>query len=194
MLRYSLWIALSSGVLSAQASAPVQQDAATAWSAGLPDQKHTIWKDTPVSPKRAGLYSMLLPGLGQISNKQYWKLPVVYGLLGTGIYFFQYNLSGYNEFRKVYADRLQNIYTDKYIHSIPDMATIKGRRDYHKRDLDLTVLLSVVGYGFQIIDAHVAAHLRGFDITPGLSCQFRPSVQYGLYGMIPCISIAFKPL
>jgi hypothetical protein len=136
---------------------------------------------------------MLFPGLGQISNKQYWKLPVVYGLLGTGIYFFQYNLSGYNEFRKVYADRLQNIYTDKYIRSIPDIATVKGRRDYHKRYLDLTVLLSMVGYGLQIIDAHVAAHLRGFDITPGLTCQFRPSVQPGLCGMIPGISIAFIP-
>lgn len=182
--RLSLWIIMCSGILFTSA----------AWSAGKWSGHHSVVrKDTLITPKRVALYSMLFPGLGQISNKQYWKLPVVYGCLGAGIYSFQYNLSGYNEFRKIYADRLQNIYTDKYIHSIPDIGGIKDWRDYHKRYLDLTVLLSVVGYGLQIIDAHVAAHLSRFDLTPDLSLRLQPSLQPGPYGIVTGASIVFKP-
>ncbi|RQO30895.1 hypothetical protein DBR32_09285 [Taibaiella sp. KBW10] len=149
------------------------------------------WKDSVIIPKRSAMYSMLFPGLGQLNNGQYWKLPIVYGLLGAGVYFFQDNLKGYNEFRRVYADRLNNIYTDKYVGRFDD-TRIKNERDYFKKYLDMTVLISVLGYGLQIMDANVSAHLKHFDISEDISFRVKPTFQPTPWGISPGVGIAFN--
>lgn len=149
------------------------------------------WKDSILIPKRSAMYSMLFPGLGQINNGQYWKLPIVYGLLGAGIYFFQDNLKNYNQYRLIYANRLNNIYTDKYVGVLND-ADIKGWRDYHKKYLDMTVLLSAVGYGLQIMDANVFAHLKHFDISEDIGFMIKPSFQPTPWGISTGVGLAFQ--
>lgn len=147
------------------------------------------WKDSVIIPKRSAMYSMLFPGLGQINNKQYWKLPVVYGLLGVGIYAFQYNLKGYNEFRKIYADRLNNKFGDRYQTIYPSLDEVRGMRDFHKKYLDMTVLLSVLGYGLQIMDANVFAHLKDFDISDNIAFRAKPYIQSSPLGIHPGLGI-----
>jgi len=159
----------------------------------LPETKrHGIfsWKDSVIIPKRSALYSMLFPGLGQLNNKQYWKLPVVYGLLGVGVYFFQDNLKNYNQFRLIYADRLNNVYTDKYV-GLYDDVRIKNERDYYKKYLDMTVLIGAVGYGLQIMDANVFAHLKNFDISDDIAFRIKPSFQPTPWGLSPGLGVAF---
>lgn len=68
-------------------------------------------KKTQPNPKRAGLYSAIFPGLGQLYNGQYWKVPVVYGLLGVAGYFIVSNQSKYQEYRKAYVGRLGGDYS-----------------------------------------------------------------------------------
>lgn len=161
-----------------------------------PEQRKGIfsWRDSVVIPKRSAFYSLMFPGLGQINNRDhlYIKLPIIYGLLGVGIYFYIDNSTKYNDARREYAYRL-----DKGTFLLPkyenfSLADIQGERDYYKRFLDMTVLLSVAGYGLQVIEANAAAHLKGFDVSDDISLQVRPTGMPTPYGFVPGVTFAFK--
>ena len=127
------------------------------------------------NPKKAGLYSALLPGLGQLYNRQYWKLPVVYVGIGVAGYFFVTNLTDYQSYRRAYIGRINNPYpTDKYVGQYSFDQLNQYQSDYSKY-LDLTVLFSTVGYALQVIDAIVSAHLKNFDISRDISLHMRPA-------------------
>jgi len=152
------------------------------------------WRDSVVIPKRSAFYSLMFPGLGQINNRDnlYIKLPIIYGLLGVGIYFYIDNSTKYNDARREYAHRL-----DKGTFLLPkyenfSLNDIQGERDYYKRFLDMTVLLSVAGYGLQVIEANAAAHLKGFDVSDDISLQVRPTGMPTPYGIVPGVTFAFK--
>ncbi len=152
------------------------------------------WRDSVVIPKRSAFYSLILPGLGQINNRDhlYIKLPIIYGLLGVGIYFYINNATNYNDARREYAYRL-----DKGTFLFPkyenfSLADVQNDRDYYKRFLDMTVLLSVAGYGLQVIEANAAAHLKGFDVSDDISMQVRPTGMPTPYGIVPGVTFAFK--
>lgn len=128
-------------------------------------------------PKRAGLYSAIIPGLGQIYNKQYWKAPIVYAALGAGAYFIQDNLKQYRKFRKAYISRIDNdpSTTDKgeNTENLDPQSLQQIQNDYRKQ-AELTVLLTGVGYILQIMDAVASAHLRNFDISRDISMHMSP--------------------
>jgi len=128
-----------------------------------------------VTPKKTALFSAIVPGLGQYYNKHYWKIPVIYALVGTAIYFVNDNLKNYNAFRKELAGRRNN--PSGYKRKFPqyeDEGTLQSAQDYYRRNLDLTILLTGVGYTLQVIDAVVFAHLKGFDISEDISIRYRP--------------------
>ncbi len=152
------------------------------------------WRDSVVIPKRSAFYSLIFPGLGQINNRDqlYIKLPIIYGLLGVGIYFYIDNSTKYNDARREYAYRL-----DKGTFLLPkyenfSITDVQNDRDYYKRFLDMTVLLSVAGYGLQVIEANAAAHLKGFDVSDDISMQVRPTGMPTPYGIVPGVTFAFK--
>ncbi|MES2701497.1 MAG: DUF5683 domain-containing protein [Bacteroidota bacterium] len=126
------------------------------------------------NPKRAGLYSALLPGLGQIYNRQYWKLPIVYGGLAVAGYFFVDNLKQYQSFRKAYIGRINNPHpTDEYVDIYtPDQ--LHQLQDDYNRYLNLTALFTGLGYMLQVVDAITSAHLRNFDISRDISMRVTP--------------------
>ncbi|MBS1741316.1 MAG: hypothetical protein JST88_12335 [Bacteroidetes bacterium] len=126
------------------------------------------------NPKKAGLYSAILPGAGQLYNKQYWKIPIIYVGAGAAIYFIQFNSGKYQTYRKAYIAALAgkpNEFTGKY-----DLNALKQLQDGYKRYLDMTVLFTVVGYTLQVIDAIVFSHLKNFDMSPDISLHFTPLV------------------
>lgn len=147
--------------------------------------KPTSKNPREIIPKKSAMYAALVPGLGQIYNRSYWKVPIVYGLVAVSTYFVIYNTNGYNEFRSIYANRYNNINTDKYYANYPQIEQIQYRRDSYKKQLDLTYMLSALGYLLQVVDANVDAHLKGFDISEDLSMQFRPSFQMTPMGVAP---------
>ena len=142
----------------------------------LPAVSTSVAADTIpfVTPKKTALFSAIVPGLGQFHNKQYWKIPVIYALVGVAVYFVNDNVKNYNAFRKEYAGRISN---PNYVRQFPqyeDNTTILDAQNYYRRNLDLTILLTGVGYTLQVIDAVVFAHLKGFDISEDISLNARP--------------------
>jgi hypothetical protein len=127
-------------------------------------------------PKRAGLYSALLPGLGQVYNKQYWKTGLV--IVGTGVitYFMVENHTNYKRFQKAYIDRLNNPNnkTDFPNRTAEDLKSI---RDSYRQLKEYTVISAVVGYLVTILDAYTSSHLKSFDMGKDISYHFgSPSV------------------
>jgi len=124
------------------------------------------------NPKKAGLFSAILPGSGQLYNKQYWKIPVVYVGVGAAAYFIQFNTNKYQTFRKAYIASLEGK-THEYT-GVYDQGALKQLQDGYKRYLDMTLLFTALGYTLQVIDAVVFAHLQNFDVSRDLTLRLQP--------------------
>lgn len=123
----------------------------------------------PLAPTRAAFYSAILPGLGQAYNKRYWKIPIVYGALGTGIWFYAENNKKYHRFRDAYKKRLAG-QPDEYLGQYSDATLINAQRQF-QRDRDLSLLVTIGLYVLNIVDANVDAHLLQFNVNDKLSLQ-----------------------
>lgn len=134
------------------------------------------------SPKVAAIRSAMLPGLGQIYNKKYWKLPIVYGALGTCAVIFNYNLKWYKK-TKFAVNVLFNKDVANYDKVDPklrplvdneQLESLKYYRNQYRRDIDYSGLFFLLLWGLNIVDASVDAHLKSFDVSPDLSLHFKP--------------------
>ena len=134
------------------------------------------------SPRKAAIRSAILPGLGQIYNKKYWKLPIIYGALGTSGAVFFYNLSNYKDLRLAYRVRynirVNNDSTDfeKIEPNLLPLSeeSLRFNRDEFRRNIDYSVLIFALLWGLNVVDAAVDAHLKGFDVSPELSLRIKP--------------------
>lgn len=135
------------------------------------------------SPKKAALRSAILPGLGQIYNKKYWKLPIVYGALGTSAGVFLYNLGQYRATRFAYRVKynMRVNHTDSALYSQikPTLQplseeSLRFYRGQFRRDIDYSALVFLLLWGLNVVDAAVDAHLKSFDVSPDLSLQIKP--------------------
>jgi hypothetical protein len=132
------------------------------------------------SAKKASIYSAILPGLGQAYNHKYWKIPIVYGALGTTVYIATKNHIDF----KYYNKRL--IAKDKYIQELvnnpnavdpyPDQTYgfLQYENNQNHRNRDFFIVVSALVYGLNILDANVDGHLFSYDISDKLS--FKPSI------------------
>lgn len=121
----------------------------------------------PLAPAKAAFYSAVLPGLGQAYNKKYWKIPLVYGAMGTSLYYYSWNNRKYNQYRNAYKNRLAG-YTDDKFEYLDDARLIQAQR-FHQRNRDISLLLTVGFYILNIVDANVDAHLLQFNVNDNLS-------------------------
>lgn len=128
------------------------------------------------SPRKAAFYSAVLPGLGQAYNREYWKIPLVYAALGITTYTFIFNFNEYTTFRNVYRVRIASggLVPDDYPYYSDD--AIKSIRDTYRQYVDYSVLVFVLAYSLNIVDATVFAHLRNFDMSDDLSMKVRPAI------------------
>ncbi|MCO6461981.1 MAG: hypothetical protein J5I59_11305 [Saprospiraceae bacterium] len=133
------------------------------------------------TPKKAMIRSIILPGLGQAYNKQYWKIPIIYAGLGVLIYAGEWNRSNYYLLRDVYKDMIDGKPTkyDQY-----SRQNIRSARDLYRKNMELSYIALVGVYGLNILDAFVSAHLRTFDITDDISVQIKPKVDWMPIGLI----------
>ena len=135
------------------------------------------------SPRSAAIRSAILPGLGQIYNKKYWKLPIVYGALGTCAVIFEYNLRNYRDTRFAYRVKFNmrvNRTDSALFASIrPNLKplseeSLRNYRNQFRKDIDYSVLVFILLWGLNVVDATVDAHLKTFDVSPDLSFRLRP--------------------
>lgn len=124
----------------------------------------------PLSPARAAFYSAVLPGLGQAYNKKYWKIPVIYAALGTGMYFYLDNNKEYNRYRDAYKRRLAGFEDDEFFGSITDDG-LRNAQETLRRNKEISLLVTFGLYALNIIDANVDAHLLQYNIDDNLSLQ-----------------------
>lgn len=127
------------------------------------------------SPHKATMYSALVPGLGQIYNKKYWKLPVIYGATGILIYAFNFNNDQYNKYKNAYADMDAGKITE--FEGITDKSVLIRAKDGYKRDRNLNVISLAAVYLLNVVDATVDAHLFDYEITDDLSLNVQPTLK-----------------
>ena len=153
------------------------------WSTWRPDTKKALW------------LAIVLPGAGQIYNRKYWKLPIVYGGFIGCIYAMRWNNMMYNDYSQAYIDIMDNDpQTQSYNQFLHLGAQItesnktryqdlfRRRKDYYRRYRDLSFFILIGVYALSVIDAYVDASLSDFDISPDLSMRIEPAViNSGIY-------------
>lgn len=123
----------------------------------------------PLTPAKAAFYSAVLPGLGQAYNKKYWKIPLVYGAIGTSLYFYIDNNKKYHQYRDAYKRRLEGYTDDKF--SYLDKTRLIAGQKFYQRNRDLSALMSIAFYALNILDANVDAALIQFNVNENLSVK-----------------------
>ncbi|MDR1455059.1 MAG: DUF5683 domain-containing protein [Tannerella sp.] len=145
--------------------------------------------------RRSVLYAAVFPGLGQIYNRKYWKLPLVYGGYMGFLYAITWNNKNYQDYSQAYVDLSKedpnnpDTWHDTWISFVPaglDPASyltdanfknrLKNGRDFYRRYRDLSIILTVGWYFICMADAYVDAQLFDFDISPSLALRIEPVV------------------
>lgn len=132
-------------------------------------------------PRKAGLYSAILPGLGQAYNKKYWKMPIVYGgFIGLGLVIDFYN-SEYKRFKtNLFAEIDDDPNTVNNTRASADR--LRSLIDKSRRERDFYIIMAGVLYLLNIADAHIDAHLKEFDLNEDLKVSIDPKVSQNSFG------------
>ncbi len=161
------------------------------------------WSTWAPNPKRAMWLAVVLPGAGQIYNRKYWKLPIVYGGFMGCIYAWRWNNQMYRDYSQAYMDIMDDDPTtqsyNQFLHLGAEVTDanksryqnlFKKRKDYYRKYRDLSIFCLIGVYALSIIDAYVDASLSQFDISKDLSLKIEPSVINGKSGSNPLKSSA----
>ena len=136
------------------------------------------------NPKIATRRSALIPGWGQAYNRQYWKIPIAYGIIAIPVVMYVYNNDYYKKMKFAYEAR----YKEEVLNDNSDVPKIDPElvnlpinsllnyRNQYRRDRDYSVLFFLIAWGFQVADATVFAHLKQFDVSNNLSMQVKPQI------------------
>jgi hypothetical protein len=157
------------------------------------------------SPRKAALYSAVLPGLGQAYNKKYWKIPLAWAAVGIPITLFFDNQKWYNRTRYGLAVVANNTAGNTSQAGLDSMARVHPKlrplvdakaegsllryRNEFRKDMDYSILFTLLLWGLNVVDATVDAHLKGFNVSDDLSLKIKPSL---LPGNVPGITFAFN--
>lgn len=152
----------------------------------------TTVQSTVHSPQKAALYSAVLPGSGQIYNRKFWKLPIVYGGIGASTFFIIRNHQNYRQYRNEYLYRINNGVNGDEELSIYSDANLLTLQDQYRRWRDLSVVVLFAVYVLQIVDATVDAHLMQFDVSDNLSLRFNPRLEWNRTTLTPSMGITLK--
>ena len=140
------------------------------------------------NPTKALWLSLVLPGAGQIYNRKYWKLPIIYGGFIGCAYALTWNQMMYRDYSQAYLDIMDDDpNTKSYLDMLPPRYDITGRedqfkaifkrkKDFYRRYRDLSAFCFVGVYLLSVVDAYVDAQLSVFDISPDLSMKVEPAV------------------
>lgn len=144
------------------------------------------------SPHKATMYSALIPGLGQVYNKKYWKLPIIYGATGVLIYAFNFNNDQYNKYKNAYTDMDAGEISSFEGYTSTDQLT--KLKDNYRRNRDLNVISLAAVYLLNVVDATVDAHLFDYKISDDLSLNIQPTLNKSIdyqstYGL--CFRLSF---
>ncbi len=149
--------------------------------------QQTLWaQDSTInyvkhSPRKATNRSAILPGLGQAYNKQYWKLPLVYGVLSVPVVTYVYNNDLYAKTKFAYEARIMeangdNTNVSKIDPSLTNLSagSLQSYRNIFRKNRDYSIMWFVIAWGINVVDASVSGHLKEFDVSNNLSLKMAP--------------------
>ncbi len=149
-------------------------------------------------PKKVLIRSLLIPGWGQASNRDYWVIPIVYAAATGGVLAIRWNQQKYVFYKSYLSEFVVDNKTEVYI---PQNGTLTGPfvkaqiepavKAYH-RQRDLSIVAFALGWTLQAIQANVSAHLKGFDMSDNITLQLKPNSQQGLLGNINGVSLCLR--
>ena len=155
--------------------------------------------------KKATTLSTIFPGAGQIFNKSYWRVPIVWGGIASTIYTIDWNNRGYQRFKTAYSlvidyEKLSpDERLEKYPNGAPDefggaysSTFLKNLKDSYRRNRDLCIILTAGVYLLNILDAHVDAHLQDYDISDDLSMNIEPYFDYTTVNTQPVYGLSMS--
>jgi len=194
-IRWIVFLFLTVAPQTFFAQDSLEYKADTVVSAALYAKEKTAYKP---NPKTAWKVALLAPGLGQIYNQQYWKLPIIYGGLMGCTYAITWNNKTYQDYKEAYFNIMLDAkadpeaehpesWSDRWQVFIPgsvDPATrlhnttfhnnLKRGKDYFRRYRDLSIIITIAVYGIAVADAYVDAQMFDFDVSPDLSFHITP--------------------
>lgn len=171
-----------------------KQQADTATINKKPTLKH--------DPKKATRRSLILPGWGQAYNKEYWKIPIVYGALSIPTITFFYNNTVYKETKFAYDARVKaamvgatnadstDFFSLQPIYKTAGLNAIQSVRNASRRDRDYSILWFLVVWGLNVADATVFGHLKNFEVSKDLSMNIKPDFNFATRS--PSISLTLS--
>ncbi|MEN1785594.1 MAG: DUF5683 domain-containing protein [Bacteroidota bacterium] len=154
----------------------------------------------PLSPSKAAFYSAVFPGLGQIYNKRYWKVPLVWGALGFGAYSFADNNSRYIRVRDAFKRRRAGFIDDEFYDTsgviVPGSPRVsdsglENAQENLQRTRDLWLVVTIGLYALNIIDANVDAHLKQYNVDERLTYQIKPFLDQNAITGLPEYGFTF---
>lgn len=131
------------------------------------------------NPKKAAFLSLALPGAGQIYNKRYWKLPLVYGALGGMVYLVDFNQSRFRRFRNALDLKRADMPHEFSGTRLDDVRTLRNLRDVYDKRTQVSYIGTVIVYALQAVEAFVDAHLKEFNVDDDLSLRLEPQIDMG---------------
>ena len=155
-------------------------------------------KFIPIPKKAARL--AFIPGAGQIYNRDYWKLPLIYLSMGGGIYAYHLNSLKYQDFLKVYRKfyddkgalapgvttdtkmivKVRNLFNTSFTLDSASRDAIERQKNYWRRNKNLSIIVTGLIYTLTIVEANVAAHLKTFDLSDDLTFRLEPKISQPL--------------
>lgn len=172
--------------LATAKKSPARKKEKRDWSSWRPDAKRAMW------------LAIVIPGAGQVYNRKYWKLPIVYGGFLGCLYAMRWNNQMYNDYSQAYMDIMDDDPSTQSYNQFLHLGTgitdsnkeryqnlFKKRKDYYRRYRDLSVFCLIGVYALSVIDAYVDASLSEFDISKDLSLRVEPAVMTNGASMNP---------
>ena len=181
---------------------PAEAESPNIKSRNKKDKAEKVVEINPLAPSKAAFYSAVLPGLGQVYNKRYWKIPLVWGAIGTGTYAYLYNDDLYDRFRDAFKRRRAGFTDDEFwdlnttdgvIPTSPNLSNeaLQDAQERYQRDRDLALLITIGLYALNIIDANVDAHLKQYNVNEELSFRMQPYLEANPITRDPHYGMAF---
>jgi hypothetical protein len=157
------------------------------WWGSLLDLTVTFPTDRKPDPGKATLYSILFPCLGQVYNGEYWKIPIYWGGMAAGIYFYTDNKRNYERYKWIYD---QATSTEEGVEKPPISAeNALVYRDLFRRYRDYSLLATALVYVIQVVDANVFAYMQDFEVDDDISLRLEPTVISPDYAAAPGVGL-----
>ena len=136
------------------------------------------------SPKKAAIYSAILPGTGQVYTKKYWKVPIIYAGILSSAYYINENNKKYNLYKSAAINSINNNSSNQIVNGNDySYSELKILKDYYRRNREISYFSFIAVYVLNVVDASVGAHLYHFNVSDDISLNITPFSNFNNQGI-----------